>query len=393
LGLIHGWEAVAVDVPGLSRNQIKEKELGRWLKKLAGEEKLTLFNSWWELVKLVACVPRRDAHSLNWLVNDDQRVLAVDLEATGSRPVTYELAQLVDDHPALPPGDWASRELLLHEYMSAAEIEIEPAHWLAYQASSAARAVGLLTDERSSEQQRSHAYALLSGLSTESSDEDLRAWCARVLDAWAIKTGLADPTRYTSIQPDDRVRISKAMSYHLRHDPLAQTTRGGWMFVEDLADVLQASGHNVTPEQLLVVAGALGEPRFQLDGREIRAAYGHSVGRRTDYETATPPEWLYHATPASSMQSIFEARAGLRPMGRQMVHLSTDPIRALKTAQRHSSAAHLLRVHGKGLAGLVKAAEDTWLVPAVGADQLEVTTIVDLAHFELEARAPVGRTG
>jgi hypothetical protein len=76
-----------------------------------------------------------------------------------------------------------------------------------------------------------------------------------------------------------------------------------------------------------------------------------------------------------------------------MVHLSTDPIRALKTAQRHSSAAHLLRVHGKGLAGLVKAAEDTWLVPAVGADQLEVTTIVDLAHFELEARAPVGRTG
>ncbi|WP_431246386.1 RNA 2'-phosphotransferase [Leifsonia xyli] len=387
LGLIHGWEARAVQVPGLSRNQIKEKELGRWLKKLAGEEKLSLFNSWWELVSPVDCVPRRDAHSLNWLVNDDQRVLAVDLEATGARPLTYELAQLVDDHPALAPADWSSRELLLREYLGAAGIEAQPSHLVAYQASSAARAVGLLTDEKATEQQRNHAYELLLSLSTQSANDDLRRWCRRVLDAWAVKTGLADPTRYTSIQPDDRVRISKAMSYHLRHDPVAQTTRGGWMFVEDLAEVLQANGHNVTPEQLLVVAGALGEPRFQLDGREIRAAYGHSVARRTDYEASTPPGWLYHATPTSSMQSIFEARAGLRPMGRQMVHLSTDPIRALQTAQRHSPAAHLLRVRGKSLPELVKAAEDTWLIPFVPAGELEVTTIIDLARFELEARS------
>jgi len=364
---------------------VKEKELGRWLKKLAGDDKLPLFNAWWAIVGPVDGIPRRDAHSLNWLVNDDQRVLAVDLEATGTRPLTYELAQLIDDFPVLDTSDWAERSRLLGRYLAAAKIDFESRHLVAYQASTAARAVGLLTDARCSDLQRDHAYELLAELAERGEARDVRRWCEQILEAWSIKTGLADPTRFTSIQPNDRVRISKAMSFHLRHDPAAQTTRGGWMFVDDLAEVLQANGHNVTPEQLLVVAGALGEPRFQLDGSEVRAAYGHSIGRRSDYEAAAVPEWLYHATTAANMRSIFEAQAGLRPMGRQMVHLSTDPLRALHSARRHAPEVHLLKVRGQDLVELVKAADDTWLVPSVPVSAIEVATVIELSTFELRA--------
>lgn len=382
LGLLHYWEKDELPTRRSSRSQIKLKELGRWLKKLAGPEKLELFNAWWAMVEGVVELPRRDAHSLNWLVDDDYKISAADLEATGHRPVTYELAQLVDDHPVLPPRDWSTRESLLRKYLSAARVTFDAKIFLAYRASTAARAVGILTDSKSSEQRRNHGYSLLAHLSVKDPDPTLRTWCLRVLRAWSIKTGLADPTRLKAIQPNDRVRISKAMAYHLRHDPTAQTAREGWMFVEDLADVMQANGHNVTPQQLIVVAGALGEPRFQLDDQEIRATYGHSVARRTDYEHAVAPDWLYHATPASNLASVFEAQAGLQPMGRQMVHLSIDPMRALRTAQRHSESSYLLKAKGSDLTGVVRAAEDTWLVPSVAASHLSLVTLAEMAEYD-----------
>lgn len=383
LGLIHGWEKGASTNVATSRNQLKEKEVGRWLRKLVGQsEKLRMFNDWWALVACVEDVPRRDAHTLNWLVNDDQKVFAADLEATGVRPLGYELAQLVDDYPVLSPEDWQARLSVLRVYLSGAGFAMTSEAELAYKASTAARAVGILTGSRSSDAERNQAFRLLSYLATSTFDARLQRWCSEVLEAWRVKTGLSDPTRLTAIQPDDRIRISKAMSFHLRHDPTAQTTRGGWMFVEDLADVMREHGHNVTPQQLLVVAGALGEPRFELDGDEVRAAYGHSIARRADYETAAPPAWLYHATPALNFASIFEGRGGLRPMGRAYVHLSTNPMRALTTAQRHAEDVLLLRVAGQDVSDLVRAAEDTWLAPLVGAEVLEVVTAVGAAELE-----------
>ncbi|MFJ7290114.1 RNA 2'-phosphotransferase [Curtobacterium sp. NPDC098951] len=383
LGLIHGWErGTSIDVAS-PRNQLKEKEVGRWLRKLVGQtEKLRMFNDWWALVQGVPAVPRRDAHTLNWLVNDDQKVFAADLEATGVRPLGYELSQLVDDHPVLAPEDWEARLSILTAYLSSAGLPVTSEVELSYRASTAARAVGILTDSHSTDTERNHAFQLLSHLAASPVNIQLQLWCKEVLESWRVKTGLSDPTRLTAIQPNDRVRISKAMSFHLRHDPTAQTTRGGWMFVEDLADVMREHGHNVTPQQLLVVAGALGEPRFELDGDEVRAAYGHSIARRADYEVATPPAWLYHATPASNFGSIFEGRGGLRPMGREFAHLSTNPMRALTTAQRHAKDVLLLRVAGRDVPGLVRAAEDTWLAPLVGAEALEVVTAVGAAELE-----------
>ncbi|ROS52641.1 RNA 2'-phosphotransferase [Frigoribacterium sp. PhB24] len=385
LGLIHGWEHAEIRSGPTARRVIKDRELGRWLRKLAGNDKGSLFNEWWGIIEEMPDFPRRDAHTLNWLVNDDQRVLAADLESIGLRPLTYELAQLVDDAPVIDPADWETRDQILGIYLNSLGLDTQEVHFEAYRASTAARSVGLLTDARSTSATRDHAYRLLAGLAGSETSKPLGAWANKILSAWAVKTGLSDPTRLKSIQPNDRVRISKAMSYHLRHDTSAKTAVGGWMFAEDLADALKAHGHRgVTPEQLLVVAGALGEPRFELDGQEIRASYGHSVNRRSDYERPTPPEWLFHATAIGNLPSIFEARAGLRSMDRQFVHMTTDPDRALHSAKRHSSNVVLLRVAGAKIPDVVKAAEDTWLIELVPAADLEVVTIPHLVRQGLE---------
>ncbi|MFF8185831.1 RNA 2'-phosphotransferase [Microbacterium sp. NPDC016588] len=378
LGVIHSFEGSGGGNTNSCRKVLKEREVGRWIRRVAGPQYLGLFDQWWNLYGGLRSFPRRDAHSLNWLVAEDGRILAVDLEAQGERPLTYELAQLVEDDPLFGADDTKLRLEILEEYADAINVSSESLRG-AFEASIAARAVGLLSDPRSSEPTRNHGYELLEQSRRTASSDSLRVWVTELLAAWKLRTGLADPSRYRAIQPSDRIRISKAMSYHLRHDASAPTARGGWMYADDLATVMRAHGHRVTAEQLLVVAGALGEPRFELDGTEIRAAYGHSLARRSDFEAASPPESLFHATPSRHLQHIVEGRAGLESGGRQFVHLTPDPERALRSAERHGADALLLKVDAARVEGLVKATEDTWLAPRVKVEQLAIVPVHEVA--------------
>ncbi|MGW9269344.1 RNA 2'-phosphotransferase [Microbacterium sp. NPDC055599] len=375
LGVIHSFEPLGDDsAPGI-RRQVKERELGRWLRRLVGPlNYLDFFDSWWSMFKDLPHVSRRDAHSLNWIVDDTDRVFAVDLEAQGHRPVCYELAQLIDDFPALRADDLEGRLDVLRAYAQKVGVP-EDVLRVALEASTAARAVGLLSDPRSTPLVQAHGYELLSHAAVYGTDSELRAWASELMDAWQLKVGLADPKRFRTLEPVDRVRISKAMSYHLRHDRAAPVTRGGWIFADDLAEIMQAHGHRVTAEQLLVVAGALGEPRFQLDGGEIRAAYGHSIKRRDDFESGPKPERLFHATPARNLAQILEAQSGLEARGRQYVHLSPDIPSAIASASRHGADVVLLSAFGESIEGLVRATEDTWLAPHVPATALSVVPL------------------
>jgi RNA:NAD 2'-phosphotransferase (TPT1/KptA family) len=375
LGIIHHFEG-AVNLPQASvRREVKERELGRWLRRLVGPSNyLDFFDSWWGMYADLPVMRRRDAHSLNWIVDDASRILAVDLEAQGARPVCYELAQLIDDYRVLSADEVECRHDLLRAYAQKIDYPADRLT-IAFEASTAARAVGLLSDPTSSQASRDHGYELLSFTAAQAVDGELRAWASELMDAWQLKVGLADPSRFRTVVPLDRVRISKAMAYHLRHDPKAPTTRGGWIFADDLAEVMRQSGHKVTAEQLLVVAGALGEPRFQLDGSEIRAAYGHSIRRREDFEVGPRPSRLYHATPARHLAQILEAQAGLEPRERQYVHLTPDIDSALASAARHGDDVVLLGVAGNAVDGLVRASQDTWLAPQVPASELEVVPL------------------
>src|SRR5690606_20122294 len=74
--------------------------------------------------------------------------------------------------------------------------------------------------------------------------------------AWARRTGIASGDNLAPLADAERRRISRAMSFHLRHNEKAPLTKDGWIHVEELADLLNANGHKVSAPQLLWIAGA-----------------------------------------------------------------------------------------------------------------------------------------
>lgn len=83
------------------------------------------------------------------------------------------------------------------------------------------------------------------------------------------------------------------------------------------------------------------------DGR-IRALYGHSVPGRVERTAAGPPRWLFHGTSPSAAEVI--GVDGLRPMGRQFVHLSVDRDTARAVGSRKSDLPVILRVDARAAA-------------------------------------------
>lgn len=125
-----------------------------------------------------------------------------------------------------------------------------------------------------------------------------------------------------------RTKVSKFLSFVLRHDPGAigiQLDRRGWVNIEDLLRQCQAHGHEISRPVLEEVVATSPKRRFAIsaDGVQIRANQGHSTEVDLDYEAAMPPEILFHGTIAANLDSI--RSRGLERMQRHHVHLSPDP--------------------------------------------------------------------
>jgi putative RNA 2'-phosphotransferase len=92
--------------------------------------------------------------------------------------------------------------------------------------------------------------------------------------------------------------------------------------------------------------------RFELEGDRIRARYEHSFPVRFHEGPVVPPTILYHGTRHRAYPYIM--RQGLRPMGRQYVHLSTSEDLALRIGKRRDPRPVLitvqaLRAHEEGV--------------------------------------------
>ncbi len=124
---------------------------------------------------------------------------------------------------------------------------------------------------------------------------------------------------------DRLTKLSKYLSYHLRHAPqeLGLTLEpGGWVRVEDL--LRAAKGKSLTRSDLELVVASCEKQRFGFDttGEKIRANQGHSVEVDLRLEPMGPPEVLYHGTAGKAVEVI--QVAGLEKMARHHVHLSAD---------------------------------------------------------------------
>ncbi|RJF72531.1 RNA 2'-phosphotransferase [Deinococcus cavernae] len=118
----------------------------------------------------------------------------------------------------------------------------------------------------------------------------------------------------------DEVKLSKELSYLLRHAPeKAGLTLepGGWVPLTPLLKHL-----NVSREQVERIVAGSDKQRFSLKGDHIRANQGHSVPVDLELSPQVPPAVLYHGTHPAVAEAI--RREGLKPMARHHVHLSAD---------------------------------------------------------------------
>lgn len=138
--------------------------------------------------------------------------------------------------------------------------------------------------------------------------------------------------------PIDQVRLSKFLSFVLRHKPdeigLALDAEG-WADVGELIAKADAAGTKFGRDDLLHVVATSDKKRFSVspDGQRIRAAQGHSVSIELGLPPLEPPPVLFHGTATRFVEAI--QSEGLRPQARQQVHLSADETTAERVGQRH----------------------------------------------------------
>lgn len=166
-------------------------------------------------------------------------------------------------------------------------------------------------------------------------------------------------------------RISKILSYHLRHRPdeLGLTLEpGGWVAVDEFLAALARNSMAITRAELEAVVARNNKRRFALDetGTRIRASQGHSVDVDLELEPTPPPAVLYHGTSDRALAGI--EREGLKKMRRHHVHLSADVATARNVGARHGPPV-VLAVNAAAMqaAGFVfyRSANGVWLVDKV----------------------------
>ena len=135
------------------------------------------------------------------------------------------------------------------------------------------------------------------------------------------------------------IETSKFLSYILRHEPESiglTLDSEGWADINDLIQLANTSGNNITLEQIHSIVENDKKGRFSVasDGQSIRAVQGHSLQSvDLNLEEATPPASLFHGTAQRFIESI--NAEGLISKDRQYVHLTADYETAVKTGMRY----------------------------------------------------------
>jgi putative RNA 2'-phosphotransferase len=173
--------------------------------------------------------------------------------------------------------------------------------------------------------------------------------------------------------------LSRVISHALRHEPWLyelELDDEGWVPIEELLSALRTE----KPEWSFVIEADLAEmiarsdkKRHELQDGKIRALYGHSIPDKLSKQPAEPPVILYHGTSPETAQRI--KVDGLRPMGRQYVHLSVDIATAEQVARRKTQMPVLLLVkatqaYTAGIA-FYRGNDQVWLADFVPATFIE----------------------
>ncbi len=142
--------------------------------------------------------------------------------------------------------------------------------------------------------------------------------------------------------------LSRVVSHALRHEPWLyelELDDAGWVSVDGLLAAVRVekpTWASLSEADLAQMIEQSEKKRHELRDGKIRALYGHSVPHKLSKEAAQPPAVLYHGTAPATVALIKES--GLRPMGRQYVHLSADTATAEQVGKRKAGKPVILSV-------------------------------------------------
>jgi putative RNA 2'-phosphotransferase len=144
---------------------------------------------------------------------------------------------------------------------------------------------------------------------------------------------------------ENRIAVGKYIAYLLRHSPESAglvMDAGGWVDASSLVQACRVDHKGFSLKALKELVLEDSKKRYTLSGGKIRANQGHSVLVDLGLIVMTPTNILYHGTATRFLESI--RHEGLKPMGRQHVHLSDSIQQAMAVGQRHGSPV-VLPVH------------------------------------------------
>ena len=178
----------------------------------------------------------------------------------------------------------------------------------------------------------------------------------------------------------DLAQLSKSMSHALRHAPEKygiDLDEDGFTPIAHLLAAMNATGRfdrTITRTDFEQVIATSEKQRHEISGDKIRALYGHSIPQRIERTPCVPPMTLFHGTTHTAVAAILEQ--GLKPMGRQYVHLSADEETALAVGMRRESNPVLFSVraadaHVDGIR-FYAGNDKVWLADPVPARYLEL---------------------
>lgn len=126
----------------------------------------------------------------------------------------------------------------------------------------------------------------------------------------------------------DTRKLSKRLSYLLRHDKTTPFEEGGWVSIDYIFQKL-----SINKDELFCIVENDTKGRYLVKEERIRALYGHSVPVDLKLEPVIPPDVLYHGTSENAIPGIMAK--GIIPKSRNFVHLSEDIATAVTVGNRH----------------------------------------------------------
>lgn len=145
----------------------------------------------------------------------------------------------------------------------------------------------------------------------------------------------------------DYLKLSKEVSYALRHDPWKyelELDEEGWVDINQLILSFNDSEdwQGLNEHDLYEMIERSDKKRHVISNGKIRALYGHSIPQKIVKEPQSPPEILYHGTAQRFITGI--KVKGLTPQNRQYVHLSVDIETAYQVGKRRDSEPIILKI-------------------------------------------------